>query len=249
MRAAAVAAAADEFIERLPTRYDTLLGERGITLSGGQRQRIAIARAMLRDAPLLLLDEATSALDAENERLVQRGLANLMAGSGGRGRTTLVIAHRLATIQRLGRIVVMDQGRIAAEGNHAQLVQPAACTRGWPHCNSMRPGSCNEASDIARRSNHQPMEDVPWAVRSTCPVRCVPTRRAPARVAAAGGTVGELLHDVDRQFPGMRFRMIDEHDRIRAHIRVFVNAAEVSNLDHALRERDTVHLVCALSGG
>ena len=70
-----------------------------------------------------------------------------------------------------------------------------------------------------------------------------------ARVAAAGGTVGELLHDVDRQFPGMRFRMIDEHDRIRAHIRVFVNSVEVSNLDHALRERDTVHLVCALSGG
>ena len=70
-----------------------------------------------------------------------------------------------------------------------------------------------------------------------------------ARVAAASGTVDELLHDVDRQFPGMRFRMIDEHDRIRAHIRVFVNSVEVSSLDHALRERDTVHLVCALSGG
>ena len=70
-----------------------------------------------------------------------------------------------------------------------------------------------------------------------------------ARVAAAGGTVGELLRDVDRQFPGMRFRMIDEHDRIRAHIRVFVNSVEVSSLDHALRERDSVHLVCALSGG
>ena len=123
MRSAAVAAAADEFVQRLPQGYDTALGERGITLSGGQRQRLAIARAMLRDAPVLLLDEATSALDAENERLVQRGLANLMAGRGDRARTTLVIAHRLATIQRLRRIVVMDQGRIVAQGDHAQLIQ------------------------------------------------------------------------------------------------------------------------------
>jgi ATP-binding cassette subfamily B protein len=121
--AAAEAAAADEFILRLPAGYKTLLGERGITLSVGQRQRIAIARAILRDAPLLLLDEATSALDAENEHLVQVGLANLMAGNTGRGRTTLVIAHRLATIQRLRRIVVMSQGRIVAEGNHAELVR------------------------------------------------------------------------------------------------------------------------------
>jgi ATP-binding cassette subfamily B protein len=123
VRAAAIAAAADEFIQRLPQGYDTLLGERGVTLSGGQRQRLAIARAMLRDAPVLLLDEATSALDAENERLVQLGLANLMAGRGGRARTTLVIAHRLATIQRLRRIVVMDQGRIVAQGSHAELIQ------------------------------------------------------------------------------------------------------------------------------
>jgi ATP-binding cassette subfamily B protein len=117
VREAAIAAAADEFIRRLPEGYDAKLGERGVTLSGGQRQRIAIARAILRDAPLLLLDEATSALDAENERLVQQGLANLMSG-----RTTIVIAHRLATIQRLKRIVVMDQGRIVAEGSHAELV-------------------------------------------------------------------------------------------------------------------------------
>jgi ATP-binding cassette subfamily B protein len=117
VRAAAQAAAAEEFIARLPEGYQSLLGERGVTLSGGQRQRLAIARAILRDAPLLLLDEATSALDAENERLVQQGLANLM-----KGRTTIVIAHRLATIQRLARIMVMDQGRIVAEGSHAELV-------------------------------------------------------------------------------------------------------------------------------
>jgi ATP-binding cassette subfamily B protein len=123
VRAAAVAAAAEEFIARLPGGYATLLGERGITLSGGQRQRIAIARAILRDAPILLLDEATSALDAENERLVQQGLANLMAGSHGRARTTLVIAHRLATIQRLQRIIVLDAGKLVAEGSHAELVQ------------------------------------------------------------------------------------------------------------------------------
>jgi len=110
-------------VRRLPQGYDTLVGERGITLSGGQRQRLAIARAMLRDAPVLLLDEATSALDGENERLVQQGLANLMAGRGGHARTTIVIAHRLATIQRLRRIVVMDQGRIVAQGSHAELIQ------------------------------------------------------------------------------------------------------------------------------
>jgi ATP-binding cassette subfamily B protein len=114
---AAEAAAADEFIRRLPDGYASRLGERGVTLSGGQRQRLAIARAILRGAPLLLLDEATSALDAENERLVQQGLANLM-----NGRTTIVIAHRLSTIQRLRRIVVMDQGRVIGEGGHAELV-------------------------------------------------------------------------------------------------------------------------------
>ncbi len=114
---AAEAAAAAEFIEKLPQGYDTMLGERGITLSGGQRQRIAIARAILRDAPLLLLDEATSALDAENERLVQTALANLMVG-----RTTLVIAHRFSTIQRLKRIVVMEDGRVVAQGTHSELM-------------------------------------------------------------------------------------------------------------------------------
>ena len=117
VRAAARAAAASEFIEKLPQGFETVVGERGMTLSGGQRQRLAIARAILRDAPLLLLDEATSALDAENERLVQTALSNLMVG-----RTTLVIAHRFSTIQRLKRIVVMDEGRVVAQGNHAELM-------------------------------------------------------------------------------------------------------------------------------
>jgi ATP-binding cassette, subfamily B, bacterial len=113
---AAEQAAAAEFIARLPQGYDTLVGERGVTLSGGQRQRIAIARAILRNAPLLLLDEATSSLDAESETLVQAALARLM-----QHRTTLVIAHRLATVLSCDRILVMDQGRIVEEGNHESL--------------------------------------------------------------------------------------------------------------------------------
>jgi ATP-binding cassette subfamily B protein len=113
---AAELAGADEFISRLPQRYETPIGERGVTLSGGQRQRIAIARAILRDAPLLLLDEATSSLDAESERLVQVALERLM-----QGRTTLVIAHRLATVQSCDRILVLDQGHIVEQGTHAQL--------------------------------------------------------------------------------------------------------------------------------
>jgi ATP-binding cassette subfamily B protein len=113
---AAEQALADEFISRLPEGYDTAIGERGVTLSGGQRQRIAIARAILRNAPLLLLDEATSSLDAESETLVQSALERLM-----RGRTTLVIAHRLATVLSCDRILVMDEGRIVEEGTHAAL--------------------------------------------------------------------------------------------------------------------------------
>ncbi len=117
VRAAADAAHAVDFIDALPDGFGTFLGEKGVRLSGGQRQRIAIARAILRDPAVLLLDEATSALDAESERVVQEALTRLM-----RGRTTLVIAHRLATVQNVDRIAVMDGGRLVASGKHAELI-------------------------------------------------------------------------------------------------------------------------------
>jgi ATP-binding cassette subfamily B protein len=117
IEAAARRAAAHEFIMALPEGYDTKLGERGVTLSGGQRQRLAIARAILKDAPILLLDEATSALDAENEVLVQKALDEVM-----QGRTTLIIAHRLATVQAADRLLVLEGGRIVEQGTHAELI-------------------------------------------------------------------------------------------------------------------------------
>ncbi|HLH34151.1 MAG TPA: ABC transporter ATP-binding protein [Alloacidobacterium sp.] len=118
VQAAAKAALAHDFIMRLPDGYDTLIGEKGFRLSGGERQRLAIARALVKDAPVLILDEATSALDTESESLVQAALSNLMAG-----RTVVVIAHRLSTVRRATRIAVMEQGRITAVGSHEELMQ------------------------------------------------------------------------------------------------------------------------------
>jgi subfamily B ATP-binding cassette protein MsbA len=118
IESAARAALAHDFILDLPRRYDTVIGERGSRLSGGQRQRIAIARAILKDPPILILDEATSALDSKSERLVQQALSNLMEG-----RTTLVIAHRLATVRGAHRIVVLDGGEIKETGTHEELLR------------------------------------------------------------------------------------------------------------------------------
>jgi ATP-binding cassette, subfamily B, bacterial MsbA len=115
---AAKAALAHDFILRMPDGYNTIIGEKGFRLSGGERQRLAIARAILKDAPILILDEATSALDTESESLVQTALSNLMAG-----RTSVVIAHRLSTVRRASRIVVLERGRITAVGSHEELLQ------------------------------------------------------------------------------------------------------------------------------
>ena len=117
MEEAARNALAHDFILRMPQGYDTVIGEKGFRLSGGERQRLAIARAILKNAPILILDEATSALDAESESLVQAALANLM-----QGRTVLVIAHRLCTIRRANRIAVLEDGRITAIGSHEELL-------------------------------------------------------------------------------------------------------------------------------
>jgi subfamily B ATP-binding cassette protein MsbA len=115
---ASTAAHAHDFIRSFPDGYHTAVGEKGVNLSGGQRQRIAIARAILKDPRILLLDEATSSLDTESERLVQDALERLM-----KGRTTFVVAHRLSTIQRAHRILVLDKGRLVEEGTHAQLLE------------------------------------------------------------------------------------------------------------------------------
>jgi subfamily B ATP-binding cassette protein MsbA len=117
VREAALAAYADEFILELPEGYETIVGEGGVRLSGGQRQRLAIARALLKNAPILILDEATSMLDTESESLVQKALGNLM-----RDRTTFVIAHRLTTITMVDRIFVIEAGRIVEQGSHAELL-------------------------------------------------------------------------------------------------------------------------------
>ena len=129
VRRAAEMAHAAEFIEGLPAGYETLVGERGVKLSGGQRQRIAIARAILKDAPVLILDEATSSLDSESEALIQDALWNLMIG-----RTAIVIAHRLSTVRRMDRLVVIDGGRTLEEGTHDELLQTGGLYASlWSH--------------------------------------------------------------------------------------------------------------------
>ena len=120
---------AHEFIEKLPDGYKTLVGERGIKLSGGQRQRIAIARAMLKNAPILVLDEATSALDSESEALIQDALWKLMEG-----RTAIVIAHRLSTIQKMDRIIVLEEGKVVEQGSHKDLLRAnGVYAKLWAH--------------------------------------------------------------------------------------------------------------------
>lgn len=129
IRSAAKKAYATEFIDKLPQGFDTTVGERGVKLSGGQRQRIAIARAILKDAPILVLDEATSALDSESEKLIQASLETLM-----KGRTSIVIAHRLSTIAKLDRIIVLDQGKIIEDGTHAELLRKKGIyAKLWSH--------------------------------------------------------------------------------------------------------------------
>ena len=131
VRAVGRAAYVDEFVERLPDGYETVVGERGMKLSGGQRQRVAIAQAMAKGAKVLVLDEATSALDSESESLVQEALWHLMEGT-----TALVVAHRLATIARLDRIVVLDRGRVVEQGTHAELLaagRAGVYGRLWAH--------------------------------------------------------------------------------------------------------------------
>ena len=140
---AAEAANALEFIRAQPGGFDTVVGERGIRLSGGQRQRIAIARAILKDAPILILDEATSALDTESEWLIQAALEKLM-----RGRTTIVIAHRLSTIEHCDRIVVLDEGRVVDQGSARRADRAPGAVRAPAF--AAIPGRVNEAGERQR---------------------------------------------------------------------------------------------------
>ena len=146
VEAAASAAGADEFIRELPEGYDTVVGERGYTLSGGQRQRIAIARTLLVNPPILILDDATSAIDVQVEQQIHEALRELMTG-----RTTLVIAHRLSTISLADRVVLLDEGRVVADGTHAELLATVAAVRRGP-----RPGRGGSTARRAGRARGAP---------------------------------------------------------------------------------------------
>ena len=177
--ASAQAALAHDFIERLPEKYDTVIGEKGFRLSGGERQRIAIARALLKNAPILILDEATSALDSESESLVQTALSNLIAG-----RTVFVIAHRLSTVRRASRIAVIEDGRITAIGPHEELLRVSATYQRLYQLQFMDPAEFP--------GNVLPNE---------CPGACV-ERRGEALSASPCTPVPVLFHD--RLCPGQR---------------------------------------------
>ena len=165
--AAARAAAAHDFIMAQPDGYDTVIGEGGLRLSGGQRQRLALARAILKNAPILLLDEATSALDTESESLVQAALARFT-----RNRTTLVIAHRLSTVQRASMICLMDEGRLAEVGTHAELLAR----------NGIYARLCRSQALLIWRRHPRHASAAPWRRRPRPPDRCTIEARPTHRI-------------------------------------------------------------------
>ena len=187
---AAEAAHAMEFIRNMPQGLDTLIGENGIKLSGGQRQRLAIARALLKDAPILILDEATSALDSESERLVQAALENLM-----KNRTTIVIAHRLSTIERADRIVVMQNGRVIEMGSHDRLIAKKEPTR-----------NCTGLSSPERKLSNSPPERIPRDARVLviCVARIGDTLLNTARAASYQNSVSRRRSNLPRTSETLR---------------------------------------------
>ena len=164
IRQAAEAAHVTEFVDALPDGFDTLVGERGVKLSGGQRQRVALARAILRDAPILLLDEATSALDSESEGLVQQALWRLMEG-----RTAFVVAHRLSTVARMDRLIVLDRGRIIEQGTHGNSSTSAAPTPGSGSTSRVDFSTTPRVSAAPSRAREPRARG--WAPRSSCRIR------------------------------------------------------------------------------
>ena len=205
------AAYVDEFVERLPDGYETLVGERGMKLSGGQRQRVAIAQAMAKRAKVLVLDEATSALDSESESLVQEALWHLMEGT-----TALVVAHRLATIAQLDRIVVLDRGRVVEQGTHAELLSVPVAPASTGVCGrTSREGSSRPEQAAALAGNRTSLFRRPRAVLvpdcsgvSACPDdrrhRCPQGEIDPEGRRPAGG-----VDDVDETFMGLGDRLGD----------------------------------------